>query len=139
NLSNLEEDPNRALEYIGKARSTTLAAGKSCARWDISELAMRLERGDEVAASELLRHIQSRHGNEPGVGEALMQMLYAAGLVGADGRPVAAPAGAPSQGAGIVVPGAAPAGAESGRIWTPGGEAPAGAGKKSALWTPGME
>ncbi len=116
NLAALEEDPARALEYIGKARSVTQSAGKSCARWDITELSMRLERGDEIGASELLRHIQTRHGNEPGVGEALLRMLYEAGLVGPDGRPVAGAGlggggGAPAQSPGIVVPGAAASGA----------------------------
>jgi tetratricopeptide (TPR) repeat protein len=138
NLSTLEEDPNKALEYIGKARAAAAAAGKSCARWDITELAMRLERGDDRGSGELLQHIETKHANEPGVGQALMQMLYQAGLIGPDGRPRGLPPGAGQATApGIVVPGSSSAAAaqESSGIWTPGSEA-AAAGKKSALWTP---
>ncbi|HWB00327.1 MAG TPA: hypothetical protein VG713_17655 [Pirellulales bacterium] len=140
-LASLEDDSAKALEYLGQARSTAQAAGKSCARWDLSEFALRIQRGDEREASELLRHIQTRHADEPGVGQMLMQMLYEAGIIGADGRPTAAAASAASaktQPPGIVVPGAAAAATSSG-IWTPGSEAPADGAKKSALWTPGMD
>jgi hypothetical protein len=137
-LSAFEEDPAHALEHLSQARSLAQAAGKSCARWDIAEFSLRLRRGDEREASELLRHIQTRHGNEPGVAQTLMQMLYEAGIIGPDGRPTATTAAA-AQGAapGLVVPGAAPQ--PAGAIWTPGAEPAASGAKKSAIWTPGMD
>jgi hypothetical protein len=98
----------------------------------MEEFSLRLRRGDVAESSQLLQHLQSRHGKEPGVRQALMQLLYEAGIIGADGRPVAqAGAAAP----GIMVPGAEPT--PAGKIWTPGGEA--SSAKKSALWTPGMD
>ena len=76
------------------------------------------------------RRVQVR---EPGVAQALFQILSEAGIIGPDGRPTAA---AERDAPGIVVPGAAAA--EPGKIWTPGSDQPGGA-KKSALWTPDMD
>ena len=82
-------------------------------------------------ADRLLHHIRDEHIREPGVAQALFQILSEAGIIGPDGRPTAARRTAKL--AGIVVPGAG--GAEPGKIWTPGSDQPSG--KKSALWTPG--
>ena len=85
---------------------------------------------------QLIDHIQRQHAREPGVAQALVQLLMQTGLVGPDGRlamggPPAA--GASSQAASpLVVPGAA---AEPGKLWTP--DAPQSTGeKKSSLWLP---
>jgi hypothetical protein len=130
-LAGLETDSDHALKWLGEARAAAETAGQSCARWDLEELSLRLRRGDAAQGSQLLQHLQSRHGKEPGVRQTLMQLLYEAGIIGPDGRPVAQAAEAP----GIVVPGAQAA--PAGKIWTPGGET--SSAKKSALWTPGMD
>ena len=131
-LAGLETDADQAIKWLGEARSAAEKARQSCARWDMEEFALRLRRGDVAESSQLLQHLQSRHGKEPGVRQALMQLLYEAGIIGPDGRPVAQ---AGAEAAGIVVPGAQAA--PAGKLWTPGGDAsPA---KKSALWTPGMD
>ncbi|MBS0211463.1 MAG: SEC-C domain-containing protein [Planctomycetes bacterium] len=134
-LAELEEAPEKVLEYLGQARAAAVKAGRSCARFDMSELMLRLQRGEEQQASELFKHLQMKHAQEPGVGQALMQLLYEMGAIGPDGRPVTRAAGplgaAPAEAA------AAPAN----QLWTPGGPAaaPAGGEQKSALWMPGMD
>jgi hypothetical protein len=137
-LANLEPDPKQILEHLAQARKYAEKAGQSCARWDLTELAVRLQRGDGNEANELLRHVQARHSREQGVMQTLMQMLYEAGVIGPDGRPAGmgpalstAPAGAPS-----ILGGNPAAATETGKIWTPGSDTPAAGGKKSALWVP---
>ena len=97
--------------------------------WDIEELTLRLERGEPNEFSSMLKHIQQHHSREPGVSQALLQILVEAGLVTPDGRPVRPQQDTASP---LVVPGAT---GEPGKIWTP--ESEAGPGKKSALWVPG--
>lgn len=139
-LSQMESDLARARGYLEEARKAAQAAGRSTAPWDLAELRLLIGRGEQTQdALALMQHINRDHLREPGVAQALYQLLYEAGIVDETGMPVAAP-GAPSPaspaGAGLVVPGAAatPA-AGAGKIWTPGSE-PAAGGKKSAIWTP---
>jgi hypothetical protein len=133
-LAQIEPDTERALGYLDQARKAAEAAKASTAPWDLAELAMRIARGDIADADRLLNHIRNDHIREPGVAQALYQILMEAGIIGPDGKP-AMPAPA-REAAGIVVPGGAAS--EAGKIWTPGGDQPAG-GKKSALWTPDMD
>jgi hypothetical protein len=133
-LAQIEPDTERALGYLDQARKAAEAAKASTAPWDLAELAMRIARGDIADADRLLNHIRNDHIREPGVAQALYQILMEAGIIGPDGKPtMPAPA---REAAGIVVPGGAAS--EAGKIWTPGGDQPAG-GKKSALWTPDMD
>lgn len=132
-LAQIEPDGGRAIEYLDQARKASEEINKSTAPWDLAELSLRLVQGEVAEADRLLHHIRDEHIREPGVAQALFQLLAEAGIIGPDGRPRAA---APAEAPGIVVPGAAAA--EPGKIWTPGSEQPS-TGKKSALWTPGME
>ena len=68
---------------------------------------------------------------EPGVAQALFQILAEAGIIGPDGQPRMPAGAAPAEAPDIVVPGG---GAEPGKLWTPEGDQPTG--KKSAIWTP---
>ncbi|MGD9721967.1 MAG: hypothetical protein AB7O59_10365 [Pirellulales bacterium] len=136
-LAQVEADTDQALNYLELARKQAEAAKKTTAPWDLAELALRIMRGDVAEADRLLSHIRSEHIREPGVAQALFQILADAGIIGPDGRPTAAAAAAAgAPGADVLVPGGAAA--EPGKIWTPGSEQPAG-GKKSALWTPDMD
>jgi hypothetical protein len=136
-LAQIEADTDKALEYLELARKIAEKSKKSTAPWDLAELALRITRGDVAEADRLLTHIRNDHLREPGVAQALFQILHEAGIIGPDGRPTAAAAAAAQSGApGIVVPGAAAT--EPGKIWTPGGEQATGA-KKSGLWTPDMD
>jgi hypothetical protein len=136
-LAQVEPDTDKAVDYLDLARKTAETNKTSTAPWDLAELGMRIARGEVADADRLLHHIRNEHIREPGVAQALFQILSQAGIIGPDGRPTAAAAGAAGrEGAGIVVPGAAAA--EPGKIWTPGGDQPSG-GKKSALWTPDMD
>ena len=134
-LAQIEPDTAKAIDYLNQAREAAASGKVSTAPWDLAELGLRIARGEVAEADRLLQHIRSEHIREPGVAQALMQILVDAGIIGPDGRPTAAAAGAaPREAPGIVVPGAAAA--EPGKIWTPGSEEPGGA-KKSSLWTPG--
>jgi tetratricopeptide (TPR) repeat protein len=124
-----------ALRLIEDARKLAEGNKQSSAPWDLMELAHRVQRGEAPEVMRLIDHIQRQHGREPGVAQALVQLLMQTGLIGPDGRlaiggaaPAAAAAASP-----LVVPGAA---AEPGKLWTPDGPQ-AGAGeKKSSLWLP---
>ncbi len=135
-LAQIEPDTSKAIGYLDQARAAAEAAKTSTAPWDLAELAMRIARDDVAEADRLLQHLRNEHMREPGVAQALYQILSEAGIIGPDGKPSAAVAAAGREGPGLVVPGAA-APAEAGKIWTPGSDQPTG--KKSALWTPGME
>jgi len=133
-LAQIEPDTDQAIKYLDQARETADAAQTSTAPWDLAELALRISRGEVADADRLLHHLRAEHLREPGVAQALFQILSEAGIIGPDGKPTAA---AREASAHIVVPGGtAPAG-EGSKIWTPGSDQPSG--KKSALWTPGME
>src|SRR5262249_12858996 len=99
-----------------------------------------------------LNLLMTRHAKEPGVQEALLNMLAQLGLVRVDpatGRPVimmpgaGAAAGAPAApgalGPGMPSPAAPPA--PHSALWTPDQIAPGPAPSegKSKLWIPGME
>ncbi|MEN6458042.1 MAG: hypothetical protein ABFC63_03865 [Thermoguttaceae bacterium] len=123
-LARTEEDPARAMEHIARGREQTEAKGQSHAAWDLMELSFSFAHRDGANAVRLLQHIQSRHAEEPGVSEALTQMMIEVGLAHPDGTPVAFPED---------VAGAAAPAAEPGGLWTPDSEQPAATGK---LWTP---
>ena len=114
---------------IDEGRRNALSHGQSCAVWDLLELSFRFGHGDVDQAMQLMQHIESRHGDEPGVAQTLTQMLINVGLLNPDGTPVAMPGGRGA--AGDAAP---PAAAEPSKLWTPGSES-AGSGGK--LWIPG--
>ena len=132
-LAQIEPDSSKVVALLNQARTAAEAAGKSTAPWDLTELAMRIGEGEVAEADKLLHHIRDEHIREPGVAQALFQILSDAGIIGPDGKPAV-----PGGGAGEASPlasQAAPA-AEAGKIWTPGGDEPSGGGKKSGIWTP---
>jgi hypothetical protein len=125
-----------ALRLIGEARQLAEANKQSSAAWDLMELSFRIQLGEAPAVMQLIDHIQRQHAREPGVAQALVQLLMQTGLIGPDGRlamGMPPPAGAGTTAASpLVVPGAA---AEPGKLWTP--DAPQSTGeKKSSLWLP---
>ena len=135
-LVRLADTPAESLRLIDEARRLAEANKQSSAPWDLMELAYHIQRSEGPAVLQLIQHIQTQHGREPGVAQALVQLLVQTGLVGPDGRlaiggaGAAAPSGAP--GSPLVVPGAA---GEPGKLWTPD-QPQAGGEKKSALWLP---
>jgi hypothetical protein len=79
--------------------------------------------------SQLIRHIENTHINEPNVSLILTQILVEAGLLRPDGTPAIPTSCVAYE---QEVP-AEPSETESGKLWTPGGEATGGDGK---LWVP---
>lgn len=141
-LADLEEASDEAIRYIDLARKAAEEQKQSTAPWDLEEVELRLRRGEPQEFGRLVEHIQSQHLREPGVAQALMQLLYQAGIVGQDGRPRNLPGGGVGV-PGVSVPGAAVPSSpgEGGGLWMPDGDsspAPAGGGK-SGLWVPGMD
>jgi hypothetical protein len=126
-LGRMSVDSNEAVEHLVKAQEIAKAKGRSPARYLLSELPYRLQRGEEQESRRILNLLTTRHAKEPGVQESLLNLLAQLGLVRVDpatGRPVILmPSGS--------MPGAAPAalGAEA----TPAAAAPP---PQSALWTP---
>jgi hypothetical protein len=127
------EDSDQALTYIDQGRTAAEAAGESSARWDMMELSVRFRRGEGDVAMRLLRHIESQHGREPGVAEAIQQMLIEFGILRPDGTPAYA-AQRPPHGP---APATAAAADEPDKLWLPDSQRPAG--EKPQIWTPGMD
>jgi hypothetical protein len=127
------EDPDQALAYVDQGRKAAEGAGESSARWDMMELSLRYRRGEGDTAIQLLRHIETQHGREPGVADALQQMLIEFGLLRPDGTP-AYVAQRPAEGPAPAAPDEA---AEPEKLWLPGSQRPAG--EKPKIWTPGMD
>jgi len=134
-LAQLAPDTGEALDYVDRGRTADEAAGRSSAPWDVMELHYRFQRLEGEHVGRLLNHLHSAHGREPGVAQAVNQLLMQYGLIGPDGRP-AAPAPATPPEPEIVVPGSAST--TGGALWTPGGGT-APAGEKPKLWVPGMD
>ena len=91
------------------------------------ELRIRFARKEADEALQLIGHLRSQHLQEPGVAEALTELLVQVGLLRPDGTPAASPPQAEPPAATT-----APA-PDPGKIWTPNGEEPGGEKK---LWTP---
>lgn len=129
-LARAEEDLGKAIEYVDQGRQAALELKQSCASWDLLELSFRFARREGEKAMALIQHIESRHLEERGVGEALTHLLIDVGLLRPDGTPAfAPPPGAP------MAPAEATAAAEPGELWTPDkGDAGSSGGGK--LWTP---
>ena len=138
----MTDDPDEALELIETGRKVTVERGGSCANWDLLELSMRFERMESAEITRLMSHIESQHGREPGVMEALTQMLVQMGVLRPDGSPAMPPGGMPgappAEEPSIVVPGGSQP-EEAGKIWTPDGSSGTDEGEKPKIWTPGMD
>jgi tetratricopeptide (TPR) repeat protein len=131
-LADLASDLDEALEYLHKARDTAVAKGESPAMWLLSELRVRMLRQDATEAQELLNRIRTHHMSEPGISQALFEMLVQFGIITPQGQPTAAAMEGAQQAAG-----APPAEATGdGKIWTPGGQPSAAEPKESKLWIP---
>jgi hypothetical protein len=128
-LARNEEDLTRALEYVEQGRRLAEAKKESSASWDLMELSLRFAARDGQQAMRLIRHVQERHLEEPGVGEVLTRMLMDVGLLRPDGTPAFGP-GAPQ----AEMPAAEQPAAEAGKLWTPDSAEPGSGGGK--LWTP---
>ncbi len=126
-LARMEEDLPQALSYIEQGRRASEASKASNASWDLMELSLRFAQRDGEQAMRLIDHLQKRHINERGVGEALTRMLIDVGLLNPDGTPAIGPEGAGLETSEVEEPEAEPS-----KLWTPD-SAQGGGGK---LWTP---
>jgi hypothetical protein len=129
-LAQLEPDWERTPEHIDRAVRAAEASGQSPARLYLTDLSMSIERGDSERFNAAINVLKRKHFREPGVAQAVLQLLQSYGLVAPDGQPTQAPQPASR----LVVPGGAD---KPGEIWTPGGEAESG--EKPSIWMPGMD
>jgi hypothetical protein len=122
-----EPDPDRALQWIARARQWAASANQPAGEWALLELEVHIERGDAMGVQHALDDIRTNYLKEPGVADATYRLLYTAGLLAPREEQMAALSGLDER---------EPA-AAAGRLWTPGQDAPTPAGgKKSAIWTP---
>ncbi len=136
-LARMTDNPDEAIELIEAGRQATVERGGSCANWDLLELSLRFERMESPEIGRLMSHIESQHAREPGVMEALTQMLVQMGVLRPDGSPAMPPGGGPAADPSLMVPGGEAE--EPGKIWTPDGSSGSSEGEKPKLWTPGMD
>ncbi len=134
-LARTAEEPDKAIEYVNRGRQAAEGVGQSSATWDLLELSFRLQHGNGPEAVRLIEHLQRAHLREPGVAQALADLLMQVGVLRPDGS-MALPAGSAAEPQpGIMMPGQEVA--EPGKLWTPDGQAPQG--EKPKIWIPGME
>ncbi|MFO0869541.1 MAG: hypothetical protein U0935_11470 [Pirellulales bacterium] len=134
-----------AVRWLQEGATLAETLQHSAASFLMAELPLQIYSGSPERVMEIVQRLQSRYGNEPGVGEGLARILQPFLQFTPDGRtmlrlPRAAPAGGPAaakpassglwtpdQGAPAVAPPTAPA------------AAPAPAASPSKLWIPGMD
>jgi tetratricopeptide (TPR) repeat protein len=135
-LIQLLPDPSQSVEYAVRAQEYAKSKGDSPARYMLMELQGRVALGDGQRAQALIQTLSTVYRSEPGIAQALMQILVQLGVMTPDGR-MRAPAGAPSPAmAGGMGAEASPV---AGGVWTPDAPAAAQGEKKSGLWLPGMD
>ncbi len=66
-LARSAENFEEAIGSLEEGRRAALAAGKSCATWDLLEVAFRFGHGQAAEGLGLIQHLQQRHMAEPGV------------------------------------------------------------------------
>ncbi len=131
-LIRLDQDRQRALDWVAKAREWSQSHDQSVAEWALMELEISIQRGDAEPVQRVLSEIRENHLGEQGVAEATYQLLSSAGLLAPEA------AGGPHIGGAMpsATGGDAPA-QESEGIWTPDQSSAQPAGEsKSAIWTP---
>jgi hypothetical protein len=124
-LARAEDDLNLAIEYVAEDRRHAESKKIGHTSWDLMELSFRFAQRNGAEAMRLVEHIQSRHIEEPGVGEALARMLLSVGLIRPDGSPTIEPEAEAMADAALDEPAG---------LWTPESAQPAAGGGK--LWTP---
>ena len=131
-LSGIAPTSDEAIAWIHKAIVAAEALRRSPAEMLLSELVLRLGRGESEEVMRLIKRLQTKHISEPSVAQQLYSILVRFGVIAPNGAPAATPAAtrAPE-----------PAGAG---LWTSDGPAPAAAATAAApaqskLWLPGMD
>lgn len=119
----------RKLELIAALRPIARELKASDGSLDVTELRVRMQRGDETDAMRLLDHISREHAADRQVMQAVAETLMEAGV---DLQALAA-----RSGAGVPAAAAPAAASSAGKLWTPGGEQPSAGGDKKTIWTPG--
>ena len=126
------------LEMIAELRKIITELKANDGMVDVTELRIRLQRGDQADTMRLLDHLRREHSRDARIMEAVAGVLMEAGidlpgLAAARTGGAQAPTTISSSGPGSAAE--APAG---GGIWTPGsgGQSPP-PGEKKTIWTPG--
>ena len=131
-LAGIAANSDEAISWVHKAIAVSEALRRSPAELLLSELVLRLGRGDSEEIMQLIKRLQTKHINEPGVAQQLYSILVRFGVIAPNGAPAATAAAATR------APEPATAGSA---LWTPDGPAPAAAAApaQSKLWLPGMD
>jgi hypothetical protein len=131
-LIRVHHDAQRALEICLQAQEYAKSKSASPAQFMLMELQIRLTVGDGRGAQRLIEVLSTQYRREPGVAQALTQILVQLGVLTPDGKMRAPAAGAAPRTAPV---GTEPAATTAG-VWTPGDPVSAPAEKKSSLWLP---
>jgi len=79
-LASINDDTDTVLDYLSKAKQEAKTAGRSIGNFLVQEFEFRLSRGMHDNLKELIRTIQTRHLDEPGVEYRLTEVLMKFGL-----------------------------------------------------------
>jgi len=152
-LASTTQDSSEAIKWLQDAQATMRQNKQSPAMWLIAELNWRFLRHEARECERLIQEIRSRHMNEPGIGQMLVELLVRFGVISPEGVPAGSPPGSATAmhdmaAAGATTPPSGPGGAAAGgpaanegllRPGTPT-QKPAGPpAEKPSIWLPGME
>jgi hypothetical protein len=128
----------RKLEIIAELRAIIAELKANDGMIDVTELRIRLQRGDQADTMRLLDHLRREHSRDARTMEAVAEVLMEAGIDLPGLAAARAGGAAPTTLGGAGSAGAAATASSGGGIWTPGGggQAPP-QGEKKAIWTPG--
>ena len=126
-MAQTEQDLSEALKYCDQGRRAAEAMRHSNVTWDLMELSFHCVHHNGPEATRLIEHIHQRHIREPGVAQALTNLLIQMGVLVPEGAPGVGPEAAEPAMAAAAEPAAEPT-----KLWTPDSAQPGG-GK---LWTP---
>ena len=124
-----------AIQWLAQAQELAAQENTSPGRWLLAELDLRLRQHDATEAQELLQKIQADHIREPGIAQALFELLARYGII----DPQAVPGGMSpgdrtnSEDFETMAPSANVE--QEQKIWTPESSS-SSPQKKSTIWTP---
>ncbi|MHB8951548.1 MAG: hypothetical protein ACYC4U_01065 [Pirellulaceae bacterium] len=127
-LAELAEDMDESLALVLKAKQFARETNQSPARCLLSELSLRILRGDVAEAQQVITTLRTHHRQEPGIMEAVYDLLVRFGIIAPEGhRTDAMGETAHTQ----------PAPPAASQLWTPDAPPAAAEGQQpSKLWVP---
>ena len=126
--SQMNQDFEKALLWIERAKSESVAQNVPDAAWYLHEITLQLMQNNAHGASDAMRHLMTHYRNDATVMDALKELLVQLGFFNPDGTPSAALAQAQAEAERL------PESRQG--IWTPDGSPSPDTTGASKIWIP---